>query len=77
MGCTSCGKKARPLGPSSQKNTSPPTKAKMKQPAPQPPMRGKTQSFTLQARDGSMTTYGSRLEAEAARVRAGGGNIRT
>lgn len=37
--------------------------------------RGVTQSFALQTSTGQRLVYGSRLEAEAARVRAGGGTI--
>jgi hypothetical protein len=36
---------------------------------------GATQSFTLQTADGRTQTFGSRLEAQAERVRAGGGTI--
>lgn len=76
MGCN-CNKKVKPLGTSGaqKSNTSPPTTAKLKRTSTPPP-QGTTQSFTLQARDGSTATFGSRLEAEAARVRAGGGSIR-
>ena len=42
---------------------------------PTPPT-GMTQSFQLQARDGSTQSFGSKLEADAARIRAGGGTIR-
>lgn len=70
MGC-GCNKKTRPLGPSkSQKASAAPKKGN-----PVKPAKGRTQSFTLQARDGSRTVYGSRLEAEAARVRKGGGTV--
>jgi hypothetical protein len=41
-----------------------------------PAPTGMTQSFQLQARDGSTQSFGSKLEADAARVRAGGGEIR-
>lgn len=41
-----------------------------------PAPTGMTQSFQLQARDGSTQSFGSRLEADAARIRAGGGEIR-
>jgi len=35
-----------------------------------------TQSFVLTTRDGKTETFASRLEANAARVRRGGGTIR-
>lgn len=38
--------------------------------------QGTTQSFALDRRDGSTERFGSRLEAEAARIRAGGGQVR-
>ncbi len=41
-----------------------------------PAPTGMTQSFQLQARDGSTQSFGSKLEADAARIRAGGGEIR-
>lgn len=34
------------------------------------------QRFTLETQDGRTMSFGSQLEAEAARVREGGGNIR-
>jgi hypothetical protein len=37
---------------------------------------GMTQNFTLQTRDGGTQSFGSKLEADAARIRAGGGEIR-
>jgi len=73
MAPCNCGKnRVKPLGPSkAQKASGTPKKGNPVQPA-----KGRTQSFTLQARDGSTTVYGSRLEAEAARVRRGGGSIK-
>lgn len=68
MGC-GCRKKTAPLGPSKKTETA------SKKGNPVKPAKGRTQSFTLQARDGSLTVYGSRLEAEAARVRKGGGTV--
>ena len=59
MGCN-CGKNKKPLG----------TKA----PTPPPDPKGSTkttQTFALDTPDGATQTFGSRLEAEAARVRAG------
>lgn len=38
---------------------------------------GKRERFTLNTRNGKTLTFGSRLEAEAARVREGGGSIRS
>lgn len=61
MGCN-CGKKQRP------------------RPAPAPQQEqgsGVQQTYALEMPDGSVSSYGSRLEAEAARVRAGGrGSVR-
>lgn len=57
MGCN-CGKNKPPLSKSS---------------APPPGKNvGTTQQFSLETPDRRVTTYGSRLEAEAARVRSGG-----
>jgi hypothetical protein len=38
-------------------------------------MKGVTQAFTLTTPAGRMQSFGSRLEADAARVRAGGGTV--
>jgi hypothetical protein len=40
-----------------------------------PPTTGTTQQFTLTTTSGRVQSFGSRLEAEAARVRDGGGSI--
>lgn len=45
-----------------------PTKDETQKPAEKPA----SQSFTLERRDGTTQAFGSRLEAEAARVRSGG-----
>lgn len=68
-GCSGCRKRAKkPLGQKKAEENKPvsrqPTTAKMRQ------------SFTLITRDNRTMTFGSRLEAEAERVRAGGGTIR-
>jgi len=71
MGCN-CGKK-RPTGMSpskrDQRAASYPIPATKK-------ASGQRQSFRLTTTDGKTQTFGSRLEASAARVRAGGGTIR-
>lgn len=36
---------------------------------------GPTQSFTLKTNDGRTMTFGSKLEAEAAKIRSGGGQV--
>lgn len=41
----------------------------------QPEPVGATQSFTLRTGDGRTQSFGSKLEADAARIRAGGGQI--
>lgn len=76
MGCN-CNKR-KPVGPrtSNQNLVDDPTKARMRQPArPTPPPSGETQTFTLSTSDGRTQTFGSRLEAEAERIRRGGGSI--
>lgn len=40
------------------------------------PVRAVSQSFALDTTDGRTQTFGSKLEADAARVRAGGGRLR-
>lgn len=37
--------------------------------------QGSTQTFTLVTNDGRTQTFGTRLEAKAAKIRAGGGRI--
>lgn len=37
----------------------------------------RTQKFILQTKDGKTQSFGSQLEAQAARIRAGGGTITT
>lgn len=60
MGCN-CGSSRRPSGMGTRK------------PAPAPaPSDGKRASFQLILSSGESFTYGSRLEAEAARIRSGG-----
>ena len=69
MGCN-CGKTKRPAGMrKGNKKDTPnyPVPAKA---------TGQRQSFRLTTTDGKTQTFGSRLEASAARVRAGGGTIR-
>lgn len=39
------------------------------------PAQGRSQSFELRTPQGSTAFYGSKLEAQAARLRAGGGTI--
>lgn len=45
-------------------------------PAPPEAEKGTTQQFALEAPSGSRTFYGSRLEANAARIRSGSGIVR-
>lgn len=73
MGCN-CKDRTKPLGPN---KTVTPAATTRKMKSATPPPLGKKQSFTLETRDGKTQTFGSRLESEAARVRAGGGTIRT
>jgi hypothetical protein len=70
LGCN-CGKNRRqPTG--STAAAAPPTPP----PAPPPPPpTGRTQRFTLTFTSGKTATYGSKLEADAARARSGGGSI--
>lgn len=80
MAC--CGK-SRPLG---SKGTTPKSATKDQKSAEQKgaeqkkvsrtPTASSFQHFTLEQRDGTTQTFGSRLEAEAARVRSGGGTVR-
>jgi hypothetical protein len=71
MGC-GCGKKTPPANNQVPENPAPPTDGADAQISRQ---RGTTQTFTLQATSGRTQIFGSRLEAEAARVRQGGGMI--
>lgn len=64
------------------KNSTPPAGAARPDPSgnstqgiPQPVQRV-TQQYELTTHNGSKESFGSRLEANAARVRAGGGSIR-
>lgn len=59
MGCNCGGNKPRPPRPAAPA------------PAPSKPMQGQTQTFALDLSTGQRFTFGSRLEAEAANVRAG------
>lgn len=68
MPCKPCAKnRRRPLSPNQKKAQE---DKRDNQPARQP-----SQSFTLRTSDGRTQKFGSRLEAEAAKVRAGGGSI--
>lgn len=71
MGCN-CRKSPPPLG---MKRTQQTQDDKKKMPVMER-SKGRTQSFTLTRVDGTTATFGSRLEAEAARRRAGGGTVR-
>lgn len=62
MGCN-CGNKRRPLGSGSTSGSNPATGT------------AATRQYVLQTKDGKRLTFGSRLEASAARVRYGGGSI--
>lgn len=88
-GCVPCSqKKSTPLGnksgnPNAQRNKeqrkapiNPPAKTRKSQSPPPLGMQGNTQKFVLEGRDGSRQTFGSRLEADAERVRKGGGTVR-
>lgn len=69
MGC-GCRKNALPLGPSTSTTnttTAPPTSYGS---------GGGSQTFELKLSDGSTQTFGTRLEAQAQRVRLGDGSIR-
>lgn len=72
MGCN-CGKnRVKPIGSSGTSSTSKQRTVQM--PTLEKP-KGTTQSYTL-TRNGTVQTFGSRLEAESARVRGGGGIVR-
>lgn len=80
MAC--CGK-SRPLGskgttPKSSKSatTKDQKSAEQKKKVSRTPTASSFQHFTLEQRDGTTQTFGSRLEAEAARIRSGGGTVR-
>lgn len=60
MGCN-CRKNRPPLGSNKKKREE---------------AKGKTQQFTLLRKDGTKATFGSFLEANAERVRGGGGTVR-
>jgi len=82
VGCN-CGKAKRPLAPT-KPQPNPATSANMPVPPPNgqqttpPPTSGTTQSFALTSPDSRVQTFGSMLEAQAARVRGGGsGRIST
>ena len=77
MGC-GCGKKT-PVGV--RKGAAIPASASKVESKSVPNTRpkkasGTTQQFALERTDGKTQIFGSRLEAEAARVRAGGGTVR-
>lgn len=87
MGCNCRKGRTAPLGTGNNRSARKPldTSADMSQPTGRDPKAaqrsarlgtGRTQSFTLEARDGSTQTFGSRLEAQAARVRTGGGTVK-
>jgi hypothetical protein len=68
MGCN-CGKRTPPTGSNTPATAPTPPPVPVHTPAPA------TQSFVLT--DGAHTqTFGSRLEADAERVRRGGGSVR-
>ena len=79
MAC--CGK-SRPLGskgttPKSTKSTTTKDQKSAEQKkVSRTPTASSFQRFTLEQRDGTTQTFGSRLEAEAARIRSGGGTVR-
>jgi hypothetical protein len=83
VGCN-CGKTRKPLGPSTKDAVTtapeptmppPPRKPRATTPGSLGAVRGTTQSFALVTTDGRTQSFGSRLEAEAARVRAGSGRV--
>jgi hypothetical protein len=68
MGCN-CGKNKRQPTGAATTAAAPPTPP----PAPTPPpTTGRTQRFTLTSGSGRTQSFGSKLEADAARVRSGG-----
>ena len=81
MAC--CGK-TRPLGskgttpksatPKNQKSAE--QKSAEQKKVSRTPTASSFQRFTLEQRDGTTQTFGSRLEAGAARIRSGGGTVR-
>lgn len=76
MGCSRCRKTTPPLG--SKTPTPPPEPPRPPSGAVTKPTTAKmptSQTFTLQTIDGRTMTFGSRLEAEATRIRSGGGTI--
>lgn len=68
MGCN-CGKSRGPLSTTKQGEEPPKGDPYESTKAPS----GRTQTFALRRPDGVVRTYGSLLEAKAARVRLGGG----
>lgn len=84
MGCNCSKNKAQPTGfarPSTATQDATRAAAGIQTPQPQASgtdtsTKGATESFTLQDRNGRTQSFGSKLEANAARVRAGGGTIR-
>lgn len=72
MGCN-CGKNK--TAPAAAQRPAAATPAKPQVAAPPRPMKGVTQAFVLTTHSGRTQSFGSRLEAEAALVRAGGHGI--
>lgn len=69
MGCNCSKNRRQPLGTTAQ--TEPRTAGQVQEQEAQ----SRTQTFVLTTNDGRTQTFGSRLEASAARVRQGGGTI--
>lgn len=73
MAPCNCGGKTRPMGSKSAQNRPAPATTNK---TTQPPAKGQTQSFVFTSPDNQNHKYGSRLEAEAARARMGGGSVK-
>lgn len=85
MACKPCQKnQRRPLSPAAVRQRQEERREEQQRNAPHSPAKKgsdqegttRTASFVLQTIDGRTQAFGSRLEADAARVRAGGGTIR-
>lgn len=79
MGCN-CGKNTPPAGsqpPEQQAATAPVSEAaRAKAGVSVPATPVQQQSFAFTGRNGKTQTFGSKLEADAERVRSGGGSVR-
>lgn len=76
MACN-CGKnQQRPNGATGKSATAKSQQQIQREGAKAQAQNSKTQSFELKTRDGRTQSFSRRLDADAARVRAGGGTIR-